>query len=155
MAPTASQPTVLFVDDDHLLLAAMTRALRHEPYRILTETSGEAALLVLANEEIDVLVSDRHMPGMSGTELLKLVRRRWPTLVTILLSGRTDLDALALAVNEGGIFRYLPKPCDHGRLAETLRQAVAHKAARDRLARGAFAEPRPANDDYDPHETAE
>ena len=65
---------VLFVDDEQGVLDGLRRALRKEPYEVLTALSSEEALQILAEEDIDVVVSDENMPGMGGSEFLKTVR---------------------------------------------------------------------------------
>ncbi len=85
---------------------------------------------------MDVIVSDMRMPEMDGAALLKTVRERWPDTIRILLTGYSDLEAAAKAINHGGIFRYLNKPWDDEDLRQSLRQALAHKRLkeeRDRL----------------------
>ncbi|MEJ5363882.1 MAG: response regulator [Desulfosoma sp.] len=117
--------TVLFVDDEPHFTSALQRALRHEPYRILTANSAARALEILASEPVDVVVSDERMPGMSGSEFLAVVRRRHPRTVRILLTGYATLDAAVKAINEGEIYRFLTKPCQAKDLSEIIRQALA------------------------------
>ncbi len=116
--------TVLFVDDEPHFTSALQRALRHEPYRILTANSAARALEILDGEPVDVVVSDERMPGMSGSDFLAVVRRRHPRTVRILLTGYATLDAAVKAINEGEIYRFLTKPCQAKDLSEIIRQAL-------------------------------
>ena len=124
--------TVLFVDDDSSLTAAVQRTLRHESYRVLTCLSGEAALEIIAHESIDILVSDEQMPGMGGLELLTTVHRLHPSIVNIMLSGNASIGTVVRALSQGQIFRFLIKPCTSEELVQTLRQALMHKLMLDR-----------------------
>lgn len=117
--------TVLFVDDEPHFTSALQRALRHEPYRILTANSAVQALNILDRESVDVVVSDERMPGMSGSEFLAVVRRRHPRTVRILLTGYATLEAAVRAINEGEIYRFLTKPCQAKDLSDIIRQALA------------------------------
>ncbi|MHB8901992.1 MAG: response regulator, partial [Thermoguttaceae bacterium] len=72
------ESVVLLVDDDQNILHGLVRALRHQPYQLYTATSGEEALMVLKGHRVDVIVSDEHMPGMCGGELLAWVADNYP-----------------------------------------------------------------------------
>lgn len=129
------QHTVLLVDDERNLLEALGRALRHEPYRILAATSGAEALQILAKTRVDVIVADEKMPGMSGTELLAKARRAYPDAMRIILTGQASLESAIRAINEGEVYRFLTKPCDHADLAITIRHALQQKALMDETQR--------------------
>ncbi len=127
--------TVLFVDDDTSLTDGVRRVLRKEPFRIVCESSAEAALERVDAERVDVVVSDEQMPGMEGAEFLATLRRQHPQIVSIMLSGQASMGSVIRALNEGHIFRFLIKPCGHDELAATLRQALNHKHMLDRCRR--------------------
>ncbi len=118
---------VLFVDDEPALLDGLKLNLRKEPYQIVTAFSGAEALEVLAAERVDVVVSDERMPGMSGSELLGLVRTRYPRTIRIMLTGQASLEATIRAINEGEVYRFLTKPCSPIQLAQTIRDALLIK----------------------------
>lgn len=124
--------TILLVDDDRALVDALARRLRSADHRIITAITGEEALRCLASTTVDAMVSDESMPSMSGVELLTEVHRRWPEVVTIMLSGRATAGTIVRALNQGQIFRFLIKPCDADEVAESLRQAIAHKRVIER-----------------------
>ncbi|HEU4628758.1 MAG TPA: response regulator [Gemmatimonadaceae bacterium] len=119
--------TVLHVDDDARLRAGVARALRREPYEILGVAGAAEALAVLRACLVDVLVCDEAMPGMLGTELLAQVRREFPGVVSILLTGYGSLEVAQRAVNQGQVYRLLTKPCDADGLAVAIREALRHK----------------------------
>lgn len=76
--------------------------------------SGEAALRFLESRKVDVIVSDMHMPGMDGAQLLQRVRERWPAVGRIILSGYSDRSAVIRTV--GVAHQFLAKPCDENEL---------------------------------------
>lgn len=123
--------TVLFVDDDPAVTLAVVRMLRQESFHCVTANSATAALAVLEQRAVDVLVSDERMPETSGSELLTVVRQRFPACVRIILSGQSDLEAAVRAINQGEVYRFLRKPCHPAELAATIRQALQHKRLQD------------------------
>jgi two-component system probable response regulator PhcQ len=122
------EQTVLLVDDDPHLLAALRRALRHEPYELVLADTAGAALYLLATTPVDVLVTDQRMPGMSGAEFLTKVRGEYPHVISIMLTGHADLATAISAINSGEVYRFFTKPCDAGSLAVAIRQALQLKA---------------------------
>jgi len=102
--------TILFVDDEIRLLRSIERGLIEQPYHLLFAESGEQALRLLAKHQVHVLVTDMRMPEMTGLELLKVVKERYPHIVRIVLSGYTQVSMLLAAINQGEIFRFITKP---------------------------------------------
>jgi two-component system, probable response regulator PhcQ len=121
-------PTILFVDDEPSVTAGLKRTLRQEPWRILEAHSGKEALDVLARDSVDVVISDEAMPGMSGSELLAEIRKRYPETIRIVLSGRSNLETAVRAINEGEIYRFILKPCNDADLRFGIREAMRIKA---------------------------
>ncbi len=129
MVPTMTEPTVrspvlLLVDDEPSILAALRRLLRAEGYVLHTAESGAAGLELLAQQPVDLVVSDMRMPGMSGVQFLEQVRQRWPHTMRLLLTGYADVTATIDAINRGEIYRYLNKPWDDGELRSVIRDAL-------------------------------
>jgi two-component system probable response regulator PhcQ len=118
---------VLFVDDEPNVTEALKRALRKEPYTVLSAGSAEEALRILSREPVDVVVTDERMPGMPGSELLAVVCRQYPDTVRIILTGHASLQAALVAINKGEIYRFLTKPINELELTVTIRQAIQHK----------------------------
>ncbi len=118
------KPKVLLVDDEPMLLEGLNLHLRAK-YNVSLAYSGPEALEILDREgTFAVVMSDMRMPGMSGAELLQRVRRKSPGTVRLLLTGYTDLAGLESAVNQGGIFRFLTKPCSPDNLHAAVEAAV-------------------------------
>ncbi|MBI4986208.1 MAG: EAL domain-containing protein [Rhodocyclales bacterium] len=115
--------TLLLVDDEENILRSLVRLLRGEGYRILTATGGAAALQMLAGNEVQVILSDQRMPGMSGSEMLSHVKELYPDTVRMVLSGYADLASVTDAINRGNIYKFLIKPWDDDLLRANIREA--------------------------------
>jgi two-component system, probable response regulator PhcQ len=115
---------VLLVDDEPQVTNAIVRALDDEPYAFLAVHSGAAALQVLAETTIDVIVVDECMPGMSGTDLLTQVKQRHPDTIRIMLTGQTTVQTAMKAIHDGWVYQYLQKPCNPADLAASLHNAL-------------------------------
>lgn len=119
--------TVLLVDDDPNVIAALQRDLRHSGYRILTACSGMEGLDLLSRNHVDAIVSDQSMVGMSGIEFLSRARDIYPDSVRMILSGNIDVPAAIAAVNIGAVARLFLKPWDEGKLRENIEEAIRDK----------------------------
>lgn len=124
-----NQKTLLLVDDEPDMLSALRRVLRNEGYRILTAGSGLEALELLAINEVQVLVADQRMKGISGTELLRQSFVIAPNTVRLILSGYTDLETVTNAVNKGYIYKFMVKPWDDDELRTNIRDAFRYSEA--------------------------
>ena len=104
--------TLLIVDDEDNILAALTRLLRREGYSILRANSGKEGLELLKDNHVGVIMSDQRMPEMTGVEFLSQVKDLYPDTVRMVLSGYTDLNSVTDAINKGAIYKFLTKPWD-------------------------------------------
>ena len=125
------QRTLLLVDDEDNILAALRRLLRAEGWLVLSSTSAEQALEQMARHEVDVILSDQRMPGMTGVELLRRARQLYPETIRLVLSGYTELQSITDAINEGAIYKFLAKPWDDEQLRAHLREAFTIKEMAD------------------------
>ncbi|MDD5010628.1 MAG: response regulator [Phycisphaerae bacterium] len=117
--------TILFVDDEVKVLNSLRRGLIDEPYETLFADSGKKALEILEQKEVHILVTDMRMPEMSGLELLKIVREKYPKIVRIVLSGYTQIATLLTAINQGEIYKYITKPWQmEEEFKPAIRQAI-------------------------------
>ncbi len=112
--------TLLLVDDEPGILNALKRLLRREGYRILTADSAAEGLDLLAKNQVQVIISDQRMPGMSGVEFLSRVKDLYPETVRMVLSGYSELGTLTDAINRGAIWKFLTKPWDDEALKMTI-----------------------------------
>jgi diguanylate cyclase (GGDEF)-like protein len=115
--------TLLLVDDEENILRALTRTLRRDGYHIFTATAAREAFELLARHDIQVIISDQRMPGMSGTEFLSRVKEMYPGTVRMVLSGYTDLQAVTDAINRGAIYKFLTKPWNDADLRAQILEA--------------------------------
>jgi len=118
------QYTVLLVDDEQSILSALRRSLRKEGYNIITAGSGEEALSMLAEQQVQLIVSDQMMPTMSGTEFFRKVRDIYPDTIRILLSGYTNASTLMESVNEGEVYKFFTKPWNDEELKVAIRRSL-------------------------------
>ena len=101
---------LLFVDDDEAVLQDIERNLKDEAYDKYYAKSGEEALEILQREKVHVIVVDMIMPGMDGLELLKIVKKEYPNIVSMVLSGHAQPVDSMMAMCELGIYRFISKP---------------------------------------------
>jgi EAL domain-containing protein (putative c-di-GMP-specific phosphodiesterase class I)/CheY-like chemotaxis protein len=115
--------TLLLVDDEINILSALKRLLRRDGYTILTASSGQEGLELLARHPVGVIVSDQRMPEMMGTEFLSRVKEIHPESVRMILSGYSELSTLTEAINRGAVYKFLAKPWDEEDLRATIKEA--------------------------------
>jgi two-component system NtrC family sensor kinase len=111
---------ILVVDDEEHIRDSLVRVLEREGYILHQAESGEQALAVLKEKPVDLVISDHNMPGMSGVELLKLVRERHPNVLRIMLTGDPDPQTIIRSINEGEVYRFIKKPWDNTMLRVTV-----------------------------------
>jgi len=121
---------VLLVDDEPNIVNALKRSLRDENYDIYIAHSGPEALELLKEQKIDLIVSDQIMPGMTGVELLKRVRLRYPDMARVMLTGNANLQMAAEAINYGEVDRMLVKPWEEAELKLSLQLSLEERAQR-------------------------
>jgi diguanylate cyclase (GGDEF)-like protein/PAS domain S-box-containing protein len=126
----SEQPTLLLLDDEENILKALARVLRRDGYRILTSSNASDAFTLLAENDVQVVLSDQRMPEISGTEFLSQVKAIYPATVRIVLSGYTDLKSVTDAINEGAIYKFLTKPWDDKEIRNHIKKAFQHYNAR-------------------------
>lgn len=115
---------VLLVDDEPNVLASLRRTLG-EQFQLSCASSGKEALDLVEREgPFAAVVSDMRMPGMSGLDLLREMRRRVPETVRLMLTGNSDFDVVVAAINEGAVYRFHTKPVAPEVLAASLEGAL-------------------------------
>jgi two-component system NtrC family sensor kinase len=115
---------ILCVDDEPSIHNSLKRLFLEDNYSIHTANSGEEGLDILENVPINIVISDGRMYGMTGSAFLSEVCKRWPETVRIVLSAYTDPASLVSAINEGQIYRFIPKPWDNTDLRSTVNGAI-------------------------------
>jgi response regulator RpfG family c-di-GMP phosphodiesterase len=127
VTPSSQRPRILLVDDEESILNSLRRLLRGQPYDVLLATSGAQALEMLAQQPVDLVMSDARMPNMDGASLLAQVRQLYPAAIRIMLTGYADPTAIIKAINDGQIHRYISKPWNDEELLLILRQSLEHQ----------------------------
>jgi two-component system NtrC family sensor kinase len=124
---------ILCVDDEKSVLKSLERLFLDTDYEILTAMSGDEGLELLRNSgQIQLVVSDFRMPKMNGVDFLKEVYKYWPDTVRIVLSGYADTAAIVEAINEGKIYKFIPKPWNDDELKITISHALEHYFTKQR-----------------------
>jgi CheY-like chemotaxis protein len=106
-----TQMVIMLVDDEERFLSTTSKLLARLHYVVLTATSGARALELLENNEVHVVILDVKMPGMDGIDALKQIKRRFPLVEVIMLTGHATLES-AVEGLQNGAFDYLMKPAD-------------------------------------------
>ncbi len=119
------QIRILLVDDEINVLRSLERTFLDDSYEILTASSAAEGLAVLrGTAPVQLVISDYRMPEMSGVEFLREVCRQWPDTVRIVLSGYADTGVVIAAINEGEIYKFIPKPWNDDELKVTVKNAL-------------------------------
>ncbi|MFZ5456877.1 MAG: sigma-54-dependent transcriptional regulator [Pseudomonadota bacterium] len=127
-------PTVLVVDDEVRSQDAMRRTLE-EDFTVLTASGADDARQQLERHEVNVILCDQRMPGLTGVLFLKEVRERWPDVVRIVISGYTDSEDIIAGINDAGIYQYILKPWVPDHLLATVRNAAEAQTLQQETAR--------------------
>ncbi len=115
---------ILFVDDEEYILDIAQQIFAERNITILTAASGDEALDIIRKHEIAVLVSDNHMPGMKGIDLLSRIKALSPDTVKILMTGFADLETALDAINRVEVFRFIVKPWENTQLVALVEDAL-------------------------------
>lgn len=124
---------VLLVDDELEFVAVLTQRLTKRNYSVTFVHSGKDALAQLEEDkDIEIVILDVKMPGLDGTETLKLIRKKWPLVEVIMLTGHSTLDSAINAIKIGA-YDYLLKPIEIEQLVSKIEKAACKKRHRDKL----------------------
>ena len=119
----AKATRILVVEDDPMMREFVCEALQLEGLDVDPVDDGLKASRLLLTQNYDLLVTDVHLPGLSGVELFDLVRRSCPSTAAILLTGQPDLEEAVATVREGAR-NYLAKPVTASKLLDCVRDAL-------------------------------
>ena len=122
---------ILLVDDEIPFVKTLTKRLSKREFNIVTAFSGQEALAQLEkNFDIEIVVLDIKMPGIDGLQTLEEIKRHYPSVEVIILTGHSTIDS-AIKGMRLGAFDYLVKPCDIDLLISKMEEAVARKRQHD------------------------
>ena len=117
-------PRILYVDDEVINLELLQLTYMND-FQVITAESAEEGLRLLAlHPEIHVIISDLKMPVMNGLEFIKVVKKKHPEKVCMLLTAYMESDVMLEGFNKELIFRYLMKPWEKEELCETILEAL-------------------------------
>ncbi|HAX77985.1 MAG TPA: hybrid sensor histidine kinase/response regulator [Cyanobacteria bacterium UBA11372] len=127
-----NQLAIVCVDDEAMVLRSIKDQLKRffgKDYYIEIASSGKDALAIIAelpenNLEVALVISDQIMPGMKGDELLIQIHTYYPKIITVLLTGQADTQAIVNAVNHANLYRYISKPWEETDLILTVSEAL-------------------------------
>ena len=110
-----------------MVLQSLERGLLDESYDKLFAKSGKESLEILKRKKVHVIVTDMCMPEMNGLELLRLARKECPGVIGMVLSGYEEDVDIQVAIEQGEIFKLVPKPWKMGgKFKRVVRQALIH-----------------------------
>ena len=116
---------ILVIDDEVEILRALKRQFRRK-YEVHVAAGAEEGYGIMAAHEIQVIISDQRMPGMTGTDFYRIVKAEYPDAIRLILTGYADITAVIASINDGNIFRYILKPWDPVELESIISQAFEH-----------------------------
>ena len=120
-------PVILLVDDEEMILTSIKSFFAIETdYDVLTYTSPVQALQDLDNKikSVDLVISDYLMPEMDGISFLAEVKKRFPLVPRILLTGYADKENAIKAINDVGLYQYIEKPWENDDLKLIIRNGL-------------------------------
>lgn len=121
-------PRVLFVDDEPEILSGIKDSMRRfrRRFETLVAVGGRAALEMIPDSAVDIVVTDMRMPDLDGPELLKILKKRYPEIVRIVLSGDAGPDAVVRALPF--VHQFLRKPCDPEEMRDVIERVLRLKS---------------------------
>jgi DNA-binding NtrC family response regulator len=117
---------ILIVDDEEVLQDVLTVLIGKEGHATLSAASGEIALEILEREEIDLVLLDLMLPGLSGLQTLREVRRLYPDQVVVVITAYSSIETAIEAMREGA-FHYIPKPFKNEEVLLTIRKGLEQR----------------------------
>ena len=117
---------ILVVDDEKTQRETLARAVASWGHQVLTAAEGEAALDLVKDHAVDLILTDLRMPGLSGVELLQRCRQKRPDIGVILMTAYGTIENAVEAMKSGAV-DFLPKPIDLDQLEAIVTRALAMK----------------------------
>jgi two-component system response regulator PilR (NtrC family) len=117
---------ILIVDDEEVLRDVLEVVLRRENFDVVLAASGEEALSVLDTEEVDLVILDIMLPGISGIDTLRAIRIANPTVPVIVITAFSSIDG-AIEAMKHGAFHYIPKPFKNEEVVLTVNKALEQR----------------------------
>ncbi len=129
-------PTVMVVDDEEMVTKTLVAYLALETdYQVVSFQSPQEALKSLKQKPVDIVISDFLMPDMDGLQFFAEVKKLYPDVTRILLTGYADKENAIKAINQVGIYQYIEKPWDNEGLKMVIRNGIQSKSLKRFLAK--------------------
>ncbi|MEN3339263.1 MAG: two-component system, NtrC family, response regulator AtoC, partial [Acidobacteriota bacterium] len=117
----ASSKTILICDDDQGMRDTIGAILKRD-YRVLMVASGEAALMLLKHEDVDLILLDVRLPGISGFDVLRIVKENYSLIECIMISAINEVETAVQAMKHGA-YHYITKNFEYDELRSMVRNA--------------------------------
>ena len=122
---------LLIVDDEEQFLESITKSLQVRDFNVIAVNRGDKAIEAANQHPVDVALVDLKMPGISGEETLKALKKQHKWMEVIILTGHGTIDS-AVEATKSGAYDYLQKPCSMDELLEALKNAYKKKVMNKR-----------------------
>lgn len=117
-----NEGNLLIIDDEIDIIRALERQFRRK-YNVFSTTNPVEGLEIMERENIQVVLSDQRMPGMTGVDFFTNIKDKFPDTLKLILTGYTDVESVIGAINDGQVFRYVKKPWNPDELDLVVREA--------------------------------
>ena len=122
-------PTILIIDDEPGIRSTLCSILEDEKYKVFTSEDAVAGIEILKTEVIDLIFLDVLLPKLGGIEALEKIRKEWPMIEIVMISGHANIDMAVRAVKLGA-FDFLEKPLSLDKVLTVCRNALALRKLR-------------------------
>jgi len=125
---------ILVIDDQEPIRRVVRRALEQDGHEVFDASDGEIGMEILESQSFDIVITDIFMPGQDGIVTLRLIRKRFPTVKVIVISGGDSSGMLDLRQDAEllGAIKSLQKPFNAGEIIDVVRDVLKRKESGDR-----------------------
>ncbi|MGZ5433866.1 MAG: sigma-54-dependent transcriptional regulator [Thermoanaerobaculia bacterium] len=117
---------VLIIDDEEVLREVLEAVLRREGFDVVSAASAEEGLSLLDREDIDLIILDMMLPGMSGAEALRVIKETDPDIPVVIITAYSSIDG-AIDAMKRGAYHYIPKPFKNEEVVITINKALEQR----------------------------
>jgi len=121
------KPRILIVDDDIVSRITISKVLRNQGYNYLEAFDFHTALSMLKTIHFDMVITDNNMSGMSGMDLLTVIKQKWPEMAVIIVADTSKFSVVLNCIKKGAA-DYIAKPYDLVKLAQSIRRILETRA---------------------------
>lgn len=124
---TSDRPHLLIMDEDRIMLQSLSQFLRREGYEVRTADQPDEAIAAMEARPYEILLADINMPGIQPDEFLRNIRRKFPQVVVIVITGYGSIEG-AVGATKLGAFDYLTKPIVDDEIRVVVQKAIRHQS---------------------------